>query len=288
MSTTDTEYAVSETWKATDGKSPSIKVISSDNVVFHVPEYLLRAHSAVLRALLEDIPPPTLSSSDDAPTPFEDPSRIFELTDSTLESASTLTFFLSVISGKDLDIALEEITTEDYVLTFYYAMALAKKWDCALATQVLRLWLMQLAEKGKAHAHIKPLDIFLIAAKYDLPDVAARVIAVYKVDQSCLTRPSSGRWAFLPSNKGFETQHFERSAWQETPGAYLHALALTPVSVDLNVKCDRCRNQGRDYYGEAQCSLNSGEFKAGFIQVSSSKRAVQFIEHLQVKYTKYE
>ncbi|ODN74878.1 hypothetical protein L202_07180 [Cryptococcus amylolentus CBS 6039] len=168
-------------------------------------------------------------------------------------------------------------------------MVLAKKWDCALATQMLRLWLMQLAEKGNAHAHIKPLDIFMIAAKYDLPDVAARVIAVYKVDQSCLTRPSNGRWAFLQSNKEFETQHFERSTWQETPGAYLHALALTPASVDSDVKCDRCRNASGDYYGsKAQCSLNSGEFKAGFIQVRSAKRAVQFLEHLQVKYTKYE
>ncbi|TYJ52244.1 hypothetical protein B9479_007150 [Cryptococcus floricola] len=285
MSVTDTEYAVSETWKATDWKSSTIKVISSDNVVFHVPEFLLKAHSVVLREMLNDLSPPSLSHAESASISSPDCSPVLEFTDATMESEATLTLFLSVISGKDLDIALEECTTEDYVPTFYYAMSLAKKWDCALATQVLRLWLMQLAENGNAHAHIKPLDIFMIAAKCDLPDVAARVIAVYKVDQSCLTRPSSGRWAFLPSDKGFETQHFDRSAWQETPGAYLHALALTPVSDYSHERCNSCETYDWDcYWG----GLSSGEVKAGSIQASSSKRAVQFLEYLQFKYTKYE
>ncbi|TYJ52243.1 hypothetical protein B9479_007149 [Cryptococcus floricola] len=285
MSVTDTEYAVSETWKATDGKSPTIKVISSDNVVFHVPEFLLKAHSVVLREMLNDLSPPSLSHAESASISSPDCSPVLEFTDATMESEATLTFFLSIISGKDLEVALEESTTTDYVPMFFYAMSLAKKWDCALATQVLRLWLMQLAGKGNALAHIKPLDIFMIAAKCDLPDVAARVIAVYKVDQSCLTRPSSGRWAFLPSDKGFETQHFERSAWQETPGAYLHALALTPASDGLDVKCYTCRINGDNCI----CvNLTSDEVREGLIQASSSKRAVQFLEYLQVKYTKYE
>ncbi|ODN74879.1 hypothetical protein L202_07181 [Cryptococcus amylolentus CBS 6039] len=73
--------------------------------------------------MLEDIPPPadvaSITSPDHAP--------VLELTDATMKSEATLTFFLSIISGKDLEVALEECTTTDYVPTFYYAMTLARK-----------------------------------------------------------------------------------------------------------------------------------------------------------------
>ncbi|TYJ52248.1 hypothetical protein B9479_007154 [Cryptococcus floricola] len=280
MSVTDTEYAVSETWKATDGQSPTIKVISSDNVVLHVPEFLLEAHSVVLREMLKDLSPPSLSHAESASISSPDRSPVLEFTDATMESEATLTFFFSIISGKDLEVALEESTTTDYVPTFYYAMSLARKWDCAIATQLLKSWLNVLVEKVHTHPHFKPLDVFMIAAKHDLPNVAARVIAVYKMDESCLTRPSSGRWAFLPSNKPFEAHSLERTAWNDTPVAYLHALALTPnVAQDQVVPMSRCSNCRNIL---VPCNATpANELAQAVKYIQSSQRAAKFLNHLQ-------
>ncbi|TYJ52245.1 hypothetical protein B9479_007151 [Cryptococcus floricola] len=277
MSITDTEYAVSETWKATDWKSSTIKVISSDNVVFHVPEFLLKAHSVVLREMIEDLAPSSLSHAESASISSPDCPPVLEFTDATMESEATLTFFLSIISGKDLEVALEESTTTDYVPTFYYAMSLARKWDCAIATQLLKSWLNVLVEKVHTHPHFKPLDVFMIAAKHDLPNVAARVIAVYKMDESCLTRPSSGRWAFLPSNKPFEAHSLERTAWNDTPVAYLYALELTAqdqvVSMSSCPTCRQCR---------MNCDATPADGRGQAVQyMQSSQRAAKFLGHLQ-------
>ncbi|ODO01764.1 hypothetical protein I350_06593 [Cryptococcus amylolentus CBS 6273] len=53
------------------------------------------------------------------------------------------------------------------------------KWDCSKVWELLEGWLSQLADLGQKHPRIKPLDVFILTAKFDDRQTAARVIAKY-------------------------------------------------------------------------------------------------------------
>ncbi|TYJ55159.1 hypothetical protein B9479_004197 [Cryptococcus floricola] len=171
--------------------------------------------------MIKDIALPTTNDS----TPVSaDPSKTLSFTDDTLESSSVLHFFLSVIGDKSLEAALEESTTTDYVPLYHYTMMFAKKWDCPQALKILKAWLFQLSLMGQKHPHIKPLDVFIIAAKFDERQTAAEVIAKYKRSEDCLAPPHSGRWGFIPSNQELHMDNIPIQAWEEIPPVYTYAL----------------------------------------------------------------
>ncbi|ODN74860.1 hypothetical protein L202_07164 [Cryptococcus amylolentus CBS 6039] len=172
-----------------------------------------------------------------------DSSKTLLFTDDTLESSSVLHFFLSVIGDKSLEAALQESATTDYVPLYHYTMMFAKKWDCPQALKLLEGWLLRLALMGQKHPHIKPLDVFILAAKFDDRQTAARVIAEYQTSEDCLEPPHSGRWGFIPSNQELQMNNIPRQAWEEIPPAYAYALQR---SFSLWSYCPHCKNTRSD------------------------------------------
>ncbi|ODO02012.1 hypothetical protein L198_02743 [Cryptococcus wingfieldii CBS 7118] len=108
------------------------------------------------------------------------------------------------------------------VLTFHAVLLFVKKWDCMLASNMMDMWLMELARFKHSHREIKPLDVFIIAAKADKVHAAEHVVLRYK--RGPVTRPIGWHWSILPEDKDFEPLNLEVSAWEDIPVPYLEGL----------------------------------------------------------------
>ncbi|ODN76023.1 hypothetical protein, variant 2 [Cryptococcus amylolentus CBS 6039] len=123
----------------------------------------------------------TLSCPDSLAEPIK-----IELDDPIAEHSSSVLFFLSLISGKQLEDILRMFPLK-MVLTFHAVMLFVKKWDCMLASNMMDMWLIELARSRHLHREIKPLDVFIIAAKADKVLAAEHVVMRYK--RAPVTRP---------------------------------------------------------------------------------------------------
>ncbi|TYJ55161.1 hypothetical protein B9479_004199 [Cryptococcus floricola] len=205
----------------------ALKVVSSDGMTFYVPAYLLKAHSVALREMIKDLSPASSSLTNDSTPASADPSQTIAFTDDTIETSSVITFFLHTISGNRLITSIAgSPTTEYFPMTYHHTMLFAKKWNCPQAMRALELLLYCVTSMGQHNSYFKPLDVFVIAAKHDLPHIAAKVIEVYKSSTGCLERPSGARWGLLPSDADFDLHSIPKEAWEEIPPKYTKALGL--------------------------------------------------------------
>ncbi|WVQ81002.1 hypothetical protein IAT38_003109 [Cryptococcus sp. DSM 104549] len=195
-------------------------LISSDNVKFYVPSYYLLAHSEVFRNMAE-LAPSSPPSTDQETKPA--PHTIYFT--SPHESSQSLTFFLSLITGSSLDATLG-LSPLEQVRAFHSALCFAGKYDCPMALGVMEGWLCELARMAGKHPQVKPLDIFVLAAKADMPVPASLVIKHYVLDGATSAQsPAPGwHWCTLPGSQDFYVESFSRKIWNEVPSDYLYAL----------------------------------------------------------------
>ncbi|WVQ81020.1 hypothetical protein IAT38_003127 [Cryptococcus sp. DSM 104549] len=136
-----------------------VVLVSSDNVTFHVASYYLLGQS-------------TLPSS-------THPKRI-ELPDEECETAACIRLFL-------------QVATRGYIRTTFLAhprsiirtllgtLRFCKKYDCPAVPQTIKLWLHHHAA-SEAHRNVSltVLDVFIIACKLDMYDLAADAIRYWQ------------------------------------------------------------------------------------------------------------
>ncbi|ODN79636.1 hypothetical protein L202_03577 [Cryptococcus amylolentus CBS 6039] len=176
---------VHEEWPNT-GVPDLIEIVSSDNVSFFVPRLLLQAHCPVLRAMFEipqSVPssPPRRSSRRRTPegmAQLEPRSDQIILTDDFYELASTLAFFLAIISGESCGSLLQKVPRYQ-IRNFHATILLAKKWESAMVVHTLEAWLCRLALERWDNEQWKPSDILILAAKCDMPHVARMVLETW-------------------------------------------------------------------------------------------------------------
>ncbi|WVQ75761.1 hypothetical protein IAR50_005392 [Cryptococcus sp. DSM 104548] len=149
----------------------TVTLVSSDEVHFHVPRYLLMANSSVLKDMLSL---PTISNK----------SQKVELSDKALETSSALAFYLSMLIGKDGKTTLEEKHKNAIVKTCHAAILLALKWDSALVLKSIAETLLSFNVPSvlQGHTEVRALDLFVLAYKGGMTTVAATVLLTYKAD----------------------------------------------------------------------------------------------------------
>ncbi|ODO08700.1 hypothetical protein L198_00433 [Cryptococcus wingfieldii CBS 7118] len=187
------EPDVHPAWPDT-GASGLVELVSSDDVSFFVPRLLLQAHCPVLREMFE-IPqaanflpappsPPRRSSCHKSPADMAQPAPPhprhvpIPLTHDFYELASTLAFFLAIISGETRGRLLEKVPRYQ-IRNFHATILLAKKWESAMVVHTLEAWLCRLALDRWDNEQWKPSDIFILAAKCDMPHVARMVLETW-------------------------------------------------------------------------------------------------------------
>ncbi|ODN91343.1 hypothetical protein L198_05854 [Cryptococcus wingfieldii CBS 7118] len=217
------------------------KIISADDVELYVPEHLLRSHSVVFRTMLNDIPSPPPASGNSHP---------IELTDPKIEGHKTLHLFLAIVTGEDL----KDAVARDQIVgargeMLLAVMRFAEKWDCPIATRLLTFSLMELAGKGLHQRVVSRWDIFVIAAQMGLPEIAAKVIEVYRADiassdPEISSYPPPSWPIFLGAYPEFAISSLKPEAWGVIPSHYLHALyrasTTTALGDDNQDWCENC------------------------------------------------
>ncbi|ODN99030.1 hypothetical protein I350_07182 [Cryptococcus amylolentus CBS 6273] len=137
-------------------------LVSSDDVRFYVPDFLLRAHSRVLRDMFTVPQAPSADSGSDGPAPPK-----IELTDKLCESSVALSFFLSLTKEDEEPDAISKFKEFEgkMVETLHGAILLAQKWD---STTILRdppLVLLYYSRYNYDEPGIKALDVIILASK---------------------------------------------------------------------------------------------------------------------------
>ncbi|TYJ55437.1 hypothetical protein B9479_003823 [Cryptococcus floricola] len=146
----------------------TVELVSSDEVHFHVPRYLLMANSPVLKDML------SLPTGE---------SQKVELSDPFFETFSPIAFYLSLIIGEDGKTTLEARFKGAIVKTCYAAIQLAIKWESVLVLKSIEATLLafNIPSNLKGHPEVRALDIFLLGYKGDMTNVTATVIQTYNV-----------------------------------------------------------------------------------------------------------
>ncbi|ODO07728.1 hypothetical protein I350_03302 [Cryptococcus amylolentus CBS 6273] len=126
MGDDETEIKVHPDWKDeftnpngdTELIATTVTLISSDEVHFHVPRYLLMASSPVLKNMLS--------------LPAGNEPQNVELSDRFLENSSPIAFYLSLLAGENGKTTLENKHQGNIVKTSHAAILLAAKWESVL------------------------------------------------------------------------------------------------------------------------------------------------------------
>ncbi|ODN94695.1 hypothetical protein L198_04836 [Cryptococcus wingfieldii CBS 7118] len=138
-------------------------LVSSDDVRFYVPDFLLRAHSRVLRDMFTVPQAPSANSGSAGPVPPK-----IELTDKLCESSTALSLFLSLTKGDEEPHAILEFKEFEgkMVETLHGAILLAQKWDSPMILKDLALVLRYYSRCNYDAPEIKPLDVIILASKF--------------------------------------------------------------------------------------------------------------------------
>ncbi|TYJ55438.1 hypothetical protein B9479_003824 [Cryptococcus floricola] len=199
----------------TDPIATTVTLVSSDEVHFHVPRYLLMASSPVLKDMLS--------------IPTTDKSQKVALSDDALESAASLAFYLSVLIGKDGKITLEEEYKTRIVRTCHTAILLAVKWESALVLRGIAEALLSfnVPSNLKDQKEVRALDIFLLAHKGDMITVAATVLQTYEPDVGGGI-PDPSHWGDnLGTSERFGLDTLNHDVWAHLGTDYIFALTMS-------------------------------------------------------------
>ncbi|ODN81087.1 hypothetical protein L202_03182 [Cryptococcus amylolentus CBS 6039] len=228
--TTEELELYGEKWKSGQS-SNEIKLVSADNFSFYVPKYLLQANSRVLCESLE--------------LPAESP-PIIAFSDREFEYGNLIALFLLVNQGVGFSAALKELHDEyNYpsrrVSWLFGFLLFAKKYDCRIPLRLWHNYLYNLVRENYPPASLVwPLDVFVLAARADLPDLSALVLELYVPNP---TDPPDLNFDFtfaefgcLASHLPFELEHFPREAWDHLPVRYLYALQQSSAKNSRNTE----------------------------------------------------
>ncbi|ODN87709.1 hypothetical protein L198_06935 [Cryptococcus wingfieldii CBS 7118] len=211
----------------TDLIATTVTLVSSNQVHFHVPRYLLMANSPVLKDMLS--------------LPTTNKSQKVELSDDALESAASLAFYLSVLIGKDGKVTLEEGYKTRIVRTCHAAILLAVKWESALVLRGIAEALLSfnIPSSLEKHKEVRALDIFLLAHEGDMTAVAATVLQTYEPNIGG-GKPNPSHWGgylfkedlFKKEGSAFKLDYLNHDVWAQLGTDYI--FALTKSQSDRN------------------------------------------------------
>ncbi|TYJ57344.1 hypothetical protein B9479_001883 [Cryptococcus floricola] len=145
----------------------NMTVVSSDRVTFYVPKSFMGRHCQLFHDMFS------------LPSDNNDPNHLacqpIFLTDAFCETSDSVSFFLFALTN-DVFPRDKANLGENPVKTFHASIELATKWDCPLVLRTLEGWLSRLAFERWGDDHFKPLQVFILAAKGNMPNVARMVI----------------------------------------------------------------------------------------------------------------
>ncbi|WVQ74205.1 hypothetical protein IAR50_003799 [Cryptococcus sp. DSM 104548] len=291
---TDEAEKVHDAWK--DGSCHAsekvVHLVSSDNVHFFVPIFVLQCHSRVLREAFT-IPqaPPAPRTNVSVSNDLAEPPAKIELTDSLCESSASLSFFLALAKGECApEIALE---TKEYkgrmVQTLHGAILLARKWDCPMILRELAKALCYYGLRHYNEAEIKPLDVFILAGQGSTSgeysmfwDAAGHVIRCYEPPSHYEIQKGTEGASFpvvdywgLVDFPDVESKRFSSSLLNATACRHIGPLFTFALAGTLDKEGARTdKGDQLDIFGERLCQFVRTQVELQKARADGAKEAV--------------
>ncbi|ODN81100.1 hypothetical protein L202_03195 [Cryptococcus amylolentus CBS 6039] len=203
--------------------SNGIRLVSSDDVAFFVPIYILQTGSTVFREMFSLVVVQNPSSQTLSPHPSTTSAtqtHSIEMTDTEFETSGTIHIFLNAVQGISLrSYIINDVPITDRVQVIESLLRFAQKWESGPALAAYERVLMDEATKSFwKESCLEPLDIFALAALGDLTDVAALVIRHYhplseEQEELFAHQFTQGRWGILDGVDSFHASNMPKKAW---------------------------------------------------------------------------